>query len=483
MGIDAAVLEEKLAALECAREWSPRLVAKLEVLLHTPDEAALVRVNPLSFAREKGVAQAEALDLFLHAARVGLFTLDWHLLCPSCGAAVESFASLRTLHQHFFCSMCNLQVEANLDDYIQVSFTVAPAVRGIRFHDVDSLSAEDYLFKLRYTREMRVHPDGPPLVDVLRTIMKVVTWVQPGERHQASFEASEGAFSAVEFQAHTGAICMVTPGASATRVDFDIGDSEMTVSSPAVRPGRVDFSVHNRRATPVVFALAFKSTEDAAGHKPAVLAPIVTGAMLLTNHTFRRLFRSETVHGAEGISVRDVTVLFTDLKGSTALYERIGDLKAFSLVHQHFERLSAAVQANSGAIVKTIGDAVMAAFQRPIDAVRAALEMQTQIDAFNHEHGAHDIVLKIGIHRGPSIAVTMNDNLDYFGQTVNVAARVQGLADANEIWVTDDVYRAEGISGLLARVESQDASLRGIQKQVRVHKAVRSDSTLPGGHL
>ncbi|HTM19209.1 MAG TPA: adenylate/guanylate cyclase domain-containing protein, partial [Kofleriaceae bacterium] len=200
---------------------------------------------------------------------------------------------------------------------------------------------------------------------------------------------------------------------------------------------------------------------------------IVTGAMLLTNQTFRRLFRSETVLGADGIGLREVTVLFTDLKGSTALYERIGDLKAFALVQQHFDRLGMVVGANGGAIVKTIGDAVMAAFQRPVDAVRAAFEMLEQIERFNGEQGADDLVLKIGIHRGPSIAVTLNQSLDFFGHTVNVAARVQALADADEVYVTDDVYRSDGVAALLGEVDSRDAQLRGIQKQVRVHRALR----------
>jgi class 3 adenylate cyclase len=477
--IDEAALDDKLATLERVREWSPRLVAKLEALLHAPDEALLVRVNPLTFARERGVAPAEALDLFLHATRLGLFTLDWHLLCPSCGMAVESFASLRALHSLFFCSMCQIKVEASFDDYIQVSFTVAPSVRRIAYHEPESLPAEDYLFKLRFTREMHAETlDGPRLPDFLRPLFKAVAWIAPGERQRFEIEEQDGAFAAIELQAHAGVFGTVVDGAPAGPVQLVVEATELTSSHPQVRPGRIVFEVENRRQKPVVFALATKSQAMLEG-PPAVtvIEPIVTGAMLLTNQTFRRLFRGETVHGADGIGVRDVTVLFTDLKGSTALYERIGDLKAFSLVHQHFDRLSAAVQANSGAIVKTIGDAVMAAFSQPADAVRAAVAMQQQIEDFNHEHGGHEIVLKIGIHRGPSIAVTLNENLDYFGHTVNVAARVQGLADANEIWVTDDVYRADGVPALLTRVESQDAQLRGIQSQVRVHKALHTNAS------
>jgi class 3 adenylate cyclase len=474
--IDEALLDEKLALLERAREWSPRTIAKFEALLQSADETAVLRMNPLAFARDKAVAASEALDLFLHAARVGLVTMDWHLLCPACGAAVQSFASLRVLHRGFFCAMCELHAEANLDDFIQVSFTIAPAVRRLRYHDVETLSAEDFVFGLRLTREMHLGSlDGPRLCDILREGITVLTWVAPGQRVPFAFEAADpGQFSACEFQAHTGVSCAVRDEAATRAIDFEIAETAILATCAAVRPGRIEGHVTNQRSYPVVFALAYKPAAMLDGGMPVtVLEPMVTGAMLLTNQTFRRLFRAETVTDAEGIGVRDVTVLFTDLKSSTALYERIGDLKAFSLVQQHFDRLAAVIQANAGAIVKTIGDAVMAAFQRPVDAVRAALEMQAQIDAFNREHGERNVVLKIGIHRGPSIAVTLNDSLDYFGHTVNVAARVQGLADADEIFVTDDVYRADGVSALLSRVESHDAQLRGIQKHVRVHKAAR----------
>ena len=151
------------------------------------------------------------------------------------------------------------------------------------------------------------------------------------------------------------------------------------------------------------------------------------------------------IQGTEGIGVRDITILFTDLKGSTALYERIGDLKAFSLVHQHFDQLGRVITENSGAFVKTIGDAVMASFLSPVDAVKAGVEMIREIAKFNRSFTTRDVILKIGIHKGPCIAVTLNDRLDYFGQTVNVAARVQGLAGAEEIYVTEDVFSHPGV--------------------------------------
>ena len=81
-------------------------------------------------------------------------------------------------------------------------------------------------------------------------------------------------------------------------------------------------------------------------------------------------------------------------------------------------------------------------------------------------------MLKVGVHRGASIAVTLNDRLDFFGQTVNIAARVQGLADADEIYVTEDVFRAPGVEPLMKEfhVSRREARLKGIERAVGVYR-------------
>lgn len=114
----------------------------------------------------------------------------------------------------------------------------------------------------------------------------------------------------------------------------------------------------------------------------------------------------------------------------------------------------------------------MASFLTPKDAVQAALGMIQEIDKFNQTLPTRDIILKVGLHKGPSIAVTLNERLDYFGQTVNIAARVQGLAEAEEIFVTDDVYRSTGVKDLLngRDVTASKATLKGVRDEMQVYK-------------
>ena len=186
----------------------------------------------------------------------------------------------------------------------------------------------------------------------------------------------------------------------------------------------------------------------------------LSGAELLSKQTFLDLFDTETIVAGEGLAVRRLALLFTDVQSSTALYERIGDMKAFDLVRMHFGYLRECIARNSGALVKTIGDAVMASFVYLLDALRAALDMRAQIAQFNAEAGGDLIGVKIGLHAGACLAVTLNDRLDYFGQTVNIAARVQALAAADEIVVTDDVLSLTGARELGGRARDRQEQCR-----------------------
>src|SRR5262245_53564072 len=142
--LNEALLDDKLGELEQLRAWSPRVVSKLESFLRADDEWALFRANPFTFAAERGVNEDEAVDLFLYASKIGIFQMTWNLLCPGCGAAVQSFGALRNVCAMFHCFLCSTDIETRLDDFVHVAFTVSPKIRTIPAHDVSTLSVEDY---------------------------------------------------------------------------------------------------------------------------------------------------------------------------------------------------------------------------------------------------------------------------------------------------------------------------------------------------
>jgi class 3 adenylate cyclase len=204
--------------------------------------------------------------------------------------------------------------------------------------------------------------------------------------------------------------------------------------------------------------------------------PATRGLDLLLIPSFWELFSGDAPSDDESLRVGRVAVLFTDLRGSTALYEERGDPRAYHLVREHFAILGERIDRNGGALVKTIGDAVMASFASGGDAVRAALESQAELRAHAGEMGG-ELVLKAGVHAGACLAVRLNGRLDFFGGAVNMAARVQGLSRGHDVVVTDAVLadiEAEALTGSpRPRVaESFDAELRGIPAPVGVHRLV-----------
>lgn len=490
--INEQLLDEKFTGLEEARTWSPRVISKLETTIYTADDEDLFRINPVRFATEKGMAENEAIDLFLYGTKQGLFEIEWQLVCAFCGHLYDSLSELSNVDAHFICNFCYAENYVALDDYIQVTFTISPQVRSIAFHDPESLPIEDYFLKYRRAQGIQLPPGSPSIEEILAFLTKLLTYLSPHEKRTVELDLPPGLLQASDDSNQTSMTFFIneSPNANVQRVPIKLVDGKFQAVDRLLKPqevqnGPVVFKFQQAGELTngkVVFELENLMNKKCPlwmGHfppdfprtNPLQFEPFLSAKRLLTTQTFRDLFRSEVVKTDEGIDVQDITFLFTDLKGSTDLYDRIGDLKAYFLVRQHFDTLGRVIAQNSGAIVKTIGDAVMATFMNPVDAVKAARDMLKDIEAFNRGV-SHDLILKIGIHRGHSIAVTLNDRIDYFGQTVNIAARVQGLAGAGEIYISQDAHDYPGVRDVLGECEvlSEQVSVKGVGKKIQVLK-------------
>jgi class 3 adenylate cyclase/predicted RNA-binding Zn-ribbon protein involved in translation (DUF1610 family) len=474
--INEKLLDEKLGELEKARQWSPRTVSKLETLIRSGDDFSLFRINSLTYAVEKNTPENEAIDLFLYSSKLGLFETNWHLICPTCGDSVESFRTMRSLHSDYRCTICSVDTHASLDDYIVVTFTISERIREIAPHKPDVLTIEDLVFKYHFNREALM-PDGTNAIDAVRESVKGLSYILPGEKKSFEFDVPNGFVEIYDFTSSEVFMLGVVgnPKSEIQRISIKF-NGKFELQTNEIPPGKVDFEVENLSNKRMAFILV--NIPDLVKHKygnpynTLTLKPFLSGKKLITTQAFRDLYRNEVIQSNEGIGVKDITILFTDLKGSTALYDRIGDLKAFNLVRQHFDSLGKVINKYSGAIVKTIGDAVMATFLNPIDAVNASIEMLREIEDFNKGLASKNIILKIGIHKGHAIVVTLNDSLDYFGQNVNIASRVQGLADAEEIYITDDIYNYPGVRDLLKdfNIVPDKARLKGVQEEMKVYR-------------
>ena len=245
-----------------------------------------------------------------------------------------------------------------------------------------------------------------------------------------------------------------------------------------MRPGPLRLSVENRATCACCRRCGSPAhtLHDLLGKR----RPFLTAKRLLTNQTFRDIYRTDTLDVDQGLKITSLTFLFTDLKGSTALYDRVGDLAAYDLVREHFRVLNEIVASEAGAVVKTIGDAVMATFPTPDRALAAALRMRASVRDIRDG----DLLIKIGIHEGPCLAVTLNDRLDYFGQTVNIAARVQGLADAKAIFATKPVVDHPQVAKLIEQNKlDADRAARGAARRQRQDGGVSVRSPKSSGRV
>jgi class 3 adenylate cyclase len=371
----------------------------------------VMRIKPKLLARQLGIAERPAVEVCLAGVKAGLLTMKWDLLCTNCRGAKLSVAALSELPKGAHCPSCNIDYDRDFERNIELSCAPAPAVRPLAEGGF-CLSG----------------PMATPHVLVQQLLA-------PGEKRELVLDLAAGAYRLRTL--HPGAVVDIDheqgafPGLRATAKG---------VEALPGKPGKIVFE------NTADFELALL-IEDRTWTREALTAPEV-----ITLQAFRDLFAAATLRPGDEAGVSQVALLFSDLRGSTALYERVGDARAFNMVREHFALLGSIVRDHDGAVVKTIGDAVMACFGDPADAVRAALAMQAAIKS-------HDLVLKLGVHAGPSVVVNLNDRLDYFGSTVNMAARLQGQSEGGDIVISRAIAADPAVKPLLAMLDSREESV------------------------
>ena len=438
---------------------------------NAPDHE-LCRVNALAFAAKNKLDEERTIAAFLHAARLGLFELSWNVLCPACGGVLDAGTTLKTVnHDEYGCTLCAADYKPTLDEMVEVTFTVNPRVRRIAGHDPDTLPEVEYYRQIFWSSGMDL-PDELAARLAEFTIDSIE--VPPAAKAVLSVQIPEGFVIVFDPVTHGRQIIAVKGEPTRDRQALSIVFTKVTVplGNVELRPGPLRLSIDNHTDRRVLPALWVSS--DALHHLLGKRRPFLTAKRLLTNQTFRDLYNTDTLDPDQRLKITSLTFLFTDLKGSTALYERVGDLVAYDLVRQHFGVLHEIVAAETGAVVKTIGDAVMATFSTPDRALAAALRMREAMTRINVERGNEDLLLKIGIHEGPCLAVRLNNSQDYFGQTVNIAARVQGLASSRAIFATQPVVEDPNAAKILQsqslRPSMRRAALRGIADETTVYE-------------
>jgi class 3 adenylate cyclase len=433
-----AVRQRVRARTQALAEQGYGAATRLAAHLIEATDIDLERMRPRALARQWGAGPRGIIETCLAAAREGLLILRWDLICPRCRGAKFVATSLDQLPQGAHCSSCNIAFDRDFSRNVEVTF--APA------DDIRPIAAGTYCLASPIAMEhikiqQRLDAGGAALVEVE---------LADGDYRARTVEAG----GAKDFDVRDGALPEIV-----------LGDGD-----PALGPERRRGQLYATNGTARERTLV---VEDRGWASDALTAHEVT-----TMQAFRDLFADSVLRPGDEVQIRRVTLMFTDIKGSSDLYNRVGDAQAYGWVREHFAVLAGAVRRHDGAVVKTIGDAVMAAFSNPQDALAAAVAIRDEIALFNRTLSAPDgvgevaIIVKLGLHCGPCIAVTLNDRLDYFGRTVNLAARLQSESRGGDIVLSEAMAEETGMQERLDRLKpsTETALVKGFAEPVGLRR-------------
>jgi class 3 adenylate cyclase len=417
------------AARLTGKGLSPSLVERLTMTLSERPDEEVAQMRPFELASRWGVDRRELLRVFLHATRAGLVDLRWQINCPVCRVAAQVVGALADVTGKVHCAACNIGYGVDFGKHVEAVFQCHPSIRTVET-SVFCASSPSFL----------------PHVIAQLSVASGATRTEP-----------------VDLGAGALHLRLLSGGVTAD-VELDERSSlRVAIAKESLIAEAV--ALAKDETTPAQPVLTLQSSSP----RPAVVlverggfdSGAVLGSVIATFPDFLDLFATEAPATGVELSIAHLALLFSDLTGSTALYERVGDARAFAIVQEHFRDMTEVVVAHRGAVVKTMGDAVMATFTSPVDAVDAAIRM---VERCRERHGDLGLGAKLGVAAGPCLAVRANDRIDFFGTTVNMAARLQAKAEGGQIVVTEDLAAHPDVRTRIAafRRAPLKATLKGI---------------------
>lgn len=412
----------------CSRSLDPAVVRALVGYVRSGDELELDRIRPLKLARRLGLDGRELLRACLEGTKAGLLNLSWDITCPHCRGVREETGSLAGIPKQGHCDVCDIDFATQAENAIEITFHVHESIRKIP--EANYCAAEP----------------------AKKTHIKWQDRLRPGERRTVSLALPPGTYRLRELRSKHRCLVKVSPEGPGLTWSLSEDHAEP-------RAGGSAYTVMNDTAEERVFLL-----EDLWWERD-ILHP----GELFCLPEFQRLFSRDCLAAGVQLDLGNQTILFTDIVGSTRFYQEVGDGAAFATVVEHFEALTAIIRKHDGAIIKTIGDAVMAAFHTPASCLRAAAEAQWEFSP----GGRQKVRLRASIHHGPVIAVNWNTGKDYFGHVVNFAAKLQACAGAGEVAVSEEYVRLVGQPAYPCRVEELEVAGMKEPAKVRVFDCSR----------
>ena len=420
----------QLAAEIAASPYGYGLAERLLDHVNEGQDVDLWSMRPLAFAQRWQADRRATIELFLQAVRAGMLESRWDILCPRCRIGKSKIANIAELPSGVHCDACNIDFEADFASNVELSFSPSPSVRPL-----------DGGFYCRSGPGVTPHIKGQCVLPAGGSRSLPLT-LEPGDYRVRTLEAGPE-------------VAFTWSGGRFPAIRLDADDIALDGDSPAD-----EIAMHNAGDLARTLVIEEQSW----------LRDVLTAEQVTTLQVFRDLFSDQVLRPGDEVSIRNISFAFTDLAESADLFSRLGDAAAYRMVRELFALLADIVRRHRGNIVKTVGDGVHAAFAAPDDALRAALEMQGAMADFNNRFDAADIAIRVGLHSGSSIAVTLNDRLDYYGEAVNLAARLEGEAETGGIAMSLDFTRDTAVSDILRqyRTSTVETRLKGFPRPVGI---------------
>jgi len=428
--------------------YATDLIEHLTRFIDHADDEEVIHLRPYALADRWNVSRRDMLQLCLAATRRSLLDLRWDVICPMCRGAGTSVSQLNEVHAQAHCPSCHMDFAVNFEHALEVTFRPHAAIRPVA---------------------ITAYCVGGPQLTPHVVAQQIIA---PGETRTIDVALDEGAHR-VRTRANL-------PHAITGHLDLRVTSdpTEQPASSITLQAHAEGWSADRNVITPEPTITIGNETSVAQGVVIERLAwndQSVTAVDLSTVQAFRDWFATQALRPDVQLGISSLAILFTDLRDSTQLYRMIGDAPAFGRVLEHFDVLRRSVETHAGALIKTIGDAIMAAFLEPAQGVAAALDILQGMAELNRARIDYPLRLKLGLHAGPAIAVTLNERLDYFGTTVNIASRLEGQAQGDDLIVSTEVMQQASVQRVLSSqpivVEEFNARLKGfVDEEFRLHR-------------
>ncbi len=352
-----------------------------------------------------------------------MLELHWDLLCPVCRISCQVTDTLRAIADHAHCVACNLDFQLDFANSIELIFRVHPEIREA---DLGTYCIGGPAHSPHVPAQVRV---------------------APRERIELELELTEGSYRLRGPQLPWTVDFPVRASTGVRRWEIDLSPGRTPERAVSLRAGGQVLILNNEHDRELVIRVERTASKGDA----------LTAARVASLALFRELFPGEVLAPGQLATVSTVTFLVTAIDPIQAdeLYQTLGDARAFGVIHEHFQRLGDAIRQGGGAVVKTQGEGLVASFNDVTAAVRTALALPARLAG---DEATRSLLLRIGVHRGPTLAATLNDQLDYFGTTARQAAGTLQYARAGEMILTQAVAADPEVAALLNE--------RGIETEV-----------------